>query len=345
MEYTVSRIFRAITFILIIAAIGWILYTLSSIITIIIISVLIAYILDPVASYFESRNFSRTQSTVIIFVIFAVIVAGIFSYFIPAVIAELSTIQEMISSGEASNYFQKIEAFITTNVPFISIENFNLQSRITDAVSQLTNSFFILLSSVVSLVTTLIIIPFAVFFLLKDGPGMMKHLFSMIPNRYFEMSLNMMHKMDQQLGGYLRGQFFDALIVGILAIIALLILDVKYFVLIGIFAGLSNMIPYVGPMVGGSAAVLVVLMTGGSGITMLLVVAAFLIIQLADNVLIQPLVVARSVDLHPLLIIFSVIIGGQFFGIMGMLLAVPATGIIKVLISELYLGIRKYNII
>ena len=225
------------------------------------------------------------------------------------------------------------------------MEDLNLQSRITDAVSQLTNSFFMILGSVVSLVTTLIIIPFAVFFLLKDGPGMMKHSFSMIPNRYFEMSLNIVYKIDQQLGGYLRGQFFDALIVGILAIIALWILDVNYFVLIGIFAGLSNMIPYVGPMVGGSAAVLVVLMTGGSGITMLMVVAAFLIIQLADNVLIQPLVVARSVDMHPLLIIFSVIIGGQFFGILGMLLAVPATGIIKVLISELYHGIRKYNFI
>ena len=202
-----------------------------------------------------------------------------------------------------------------------------------------------ILGNVVSLVTTVIIIPFAVFFLLKDGPAMMKNLFSMIPNRYFEMSLNMMYKIDQQLGGYLRGQFFDALIVGILAIIALWILDVKYFFLIGIFAGLSNMIPYVGPLVGGSAAILVVLMTGGSGITMLLVVAAFLIIQLADNVLIQPLVVARSVDLHPLLIIFSVIIGGQFFGIMGMLLAVPATGIIKVLMSELYRGVRKYKLI
>ena len=297
------------------------------------------------ASYFESRNFSRTQSTVFIFILFAIIGAGLFSYFIPAVIDEMSTIQQMISSGQASEYFQKIETFLTINIPFISIDDLNLQGRMTTAISQLTNSFFMILGSVVSLVTTVIIIPFAVFFLLKDGPAMMKHLFSLIPNRYFEMSLNMMYKIDQQLGGYLRGQFFDALIVGILAILALWILDVKYFFLIGIFAGLSNMIPYVGPMVGGSAAVLVVLMTGGSGITMLLVVVAFLIIQLADNVIIQPLVVARSVDLHPLLIIFSVIIGGQFFGIMGMLLAVPATGIIKVLISELYLGIRKYNII
>lgn len=345
MEYTISRIFKTITTILILAAVAWLLYTLSSIISVIIISVLIAYILDPVASYFESHNLSRTQSTIIIFVIFTIIVAGIFSYFIPAVIGELSTIQQIISSGESSQYFTRAEQFINKNIPFISIEDLNLQGRITEAVSQLTNSFFMILGSVVSLVTTLVIIPFAVFFLLKDGPAMIKYAYTMIPNRYFEMSLNIIYKMDQQLGGYLRGQFFDAVIIGILAIIALWILDVKYFVLIGIFAGLSNMIPYVGPMVGGTAAVLVVLMTGGSGITMLLVVAAFLIIQLADNVLIQPLVVARSVNLHPLLIIFSVIIGGQFFGILGMLLAVPASGIIKVLISELYLGIRKYNII
>ena len=345
MEYTISRVFKGITFLLIFVAIGWILYTLSSIVTVIIISVLIAYILDPVASYFESRDFSRTKSTVIIFILFAVIGAGLFAYFIPAVIDEMSTIQQSITSVEASGPFKGIEGFFKENLPFISIDDLNLQGRITDAISQLTNSFFMILGNVVSLVTTVIIIPFAVFFLLKDGPAMMKNLFSMIPNRYFEMSLNMMYKIDQQLGGYLRGQFFDALIVGILAIIALWILDVKYFFLIGIFAGLSNMIPYVGPLVGGSAAILVVLMTGGSGITMLLVVAAFLIIQLADNVLIQPLVVARSVDLHPLLIIFSVIIGGQFFGIMGMLLAVPATGIIKVLMSELYRGVRKYKLI
>jgi len=154
-----------------------------------------------------------------------------------------------------------------------------------------------------------------------------------------------LHKTDQQLGGYLRGQFFDALIIGVLSIIALWILDVKYFMLIGIFAGLANMIPYVGPLVGGTAAVLVVLMDGGGGLEVLLVFAAFAAIQLTDNVLVQPLVVAKSVDLHPLIVIFAVIIGGQFFGILGMLLAVPVTGIIKVLISELYLGVRKYNLI
>ena len=187
MEYTISRVFKGITFLLIFVAIGWILYTLSSIVTVIIISVLIAYILDPVASYFESRDFSRTKSTVIIFILFAVIGAGLFAYFIPAVIDEMSTIQEKINSGDALKTFQGIEGFLIKNLPFISIDDLNWLT----AISQLTNSFFMILGNVVSLVTTVIIIPFAVFFLLKDGPAMMKNLFSMIPNRYFEMSLNM----------------------------------------------------------------------------------------------------------------------------------------------------------
>jgi putative permease len=345
MEITVSRVLKGVTAILIIAALGWLFYSLSSILSILIISILVAYILDPIASYFESHNLSRTQATAIIFLIIAVLLSGLFSYFVPSFIDDLSTIQKVVSSGDASSYFQKVEKFIATNIPFLSIDELDLQGRITRAVSQMTNSFFMILGSVVSLVTTVVIIPFAVFFLLKDGPAMMKNLFSVIPNRYFEMSLNIVYKIDQQLGAYLRGQFFDALIIGVLSIIALWILDVKYYALIGIFAGLTNMIPYFGPITGGSVAVLVVLVSGGGGITVLLVIGAFALIQLIDNVLVQPLVVSRSVNMHPLLIIFSVIIGGQFFGILGMLLAVPATGIIKVLISELYLGIRKYNVI
>jgi len=345
MEYTAGRIVKAVTALIIIVALGWLFYTLSSILTILIISFLVAYILDPVASYFESHNLSRTQATAVIFLLFAGVLAALFSHFVPSLIDDLSKLQQVISSGEASKYFSRIENFIATNLPLISVEELDLQGRITRAVTQLTNSFFMILGSMVSLVTTLVIIPFAVFFLLKDGPVMMKNLFSIVPNRYFEMSLNIIYKINQQLGSYLRGQFFDALIIGVLSIIALWILNVPYYVMIGIFAGLTNMVPYVGPLAGGSVAVLVVLFTGGSGLDALLVIMAFALIQLVDNVLVQPLVVSKSVNLHPLLIIFSVTIGGQFFGILGMLLAVPATQIIKVLILEFYHGIRRYHMI
>lgn len=217
----------------------------------------------------------------------------------------------------------------------------NLQVRVNEMVTHFSNSIFGLLGSVISIITTLVIIPFVVFFLLKDGRSMIKNLVSIIPNRYFEITLNLLYKIDLQIGGYLRGQFFDALIIGILSVIALWFLKVPYFLLIGAFAGLANMVPYVGPWTGASLAVLVVLISNGEVNQMVMVALAFAIIQLIDNVLVQPLVVARSVKMHPLLVIFAVIVGGQFYGILGMFLAVPVAAIIKVFVIEVYNMYKK----
>jgi predicted PurR-regulated permease PerM len=174
---------------------------------------------------------------------------------------------------------------------------------------------------------------------------MKKAFIYLIPNRYFEMVLNVIHKIDQQLGWYLRGQFTEAFVVGLLSVTALWLLDVQYFIIIGVFAGLANLIPYIGPVAGAVPAIIVTLVNGSSPIRLLYIVIAFTIVQIIDNVVLQPLVLSKSVNLHPLIIVFAVLIGGQFFGVLGMLLAVPAAGIMKVTSSELYEGIRKFKLI
>jgi len=345
MDYTIARFFKLIVAIIILAAVGWLFFSISSTITILIIAALIAYILDPIASYFEYKGLSRSQATSIIFLLIAMLVAGFVAFLMPIVINEIHTIEKGISSGASSEFFSKLENWITDQIPFMTKESLELQGRLSEMVRGLSTSFFAIIGSMVSLITTMVIIPFAVFFLLKDGPYMKKTLVGIVPNRYFEMVLNLIYKTDQQLGGYLRGQFFDAVIIGILSTIALWILNVPYFLLIGLFAGLANMIPYVGPAAGAIVAILVVVFNGGGGQQIGFVAVAFVIVQLLDNVLVQPIVVAKSVDLHPLIIIFAVIIGGQFFGILGMLLAVPSAGMIKVLATEFYSGARHYNIL
>jgi putative permease len=199
--------------------------------------------------------------------------------------------------------------------------------------------------NMVSVIMVAVIIPFVVFFLLKDGRNMKKQFISYVPNRYFEMTLNVLHKIDMQLGGYLRGQFIEAFVIGLLAVIALGILQVKYFTIIGMVAGLANMVPYVGPVAGAVPAIIVTLANDGDPMKLVYIVIAFAIVQLIDNILVQPLVLSKSVNLHPLVIVFAVLIGGQFFGLLGMLLAVPTAGIIKVTFMELYNAIRKYHLI
>ncbi len=345
MDYTVGRFIKFIVIIMFLAAIGWLLLTLRSTITILLVSGLLAYILDPIASYFELKGMSRTQATIVIFLIIVLFFATMGYFLVPRLIVELSNIQKGIQSDLVASFILKIEEMIQENIPILAGQELGLEDSINSMLSSFSGTFFSHILDMVSLVTTLVIIPFAVFFLLKDGRSMKKAFVNIIPNRYFEMILNMIYKTDLQLGGYLRGQFFDAMIIGALSIIALWTLNVNYFILIGVFAGLANMIPYVGPLVGAVAAIVVVMMNGGDGQSILMVGAAFAIIQLIDNVVIQPLVVAKSVDMHPMLVIFAVVIGGQFFGIIGMLLAVPATGITKVVLQELYKSIRKYNLI
>jgi len=343
MDYSVSRFFKIILLLILLAGILWLTVELSSLITILIISLLIAYILDPLASFLEYKGLSRTQATLIIFVVITLLFAVAVAFVIPPMITEIKTIEQNIGSGSSAAYIQKIQTWIQVHIPFLADQKLDLGAKAKEMAGQLAQSFFSIIGSVVSVVTTVIIIPFAVFFLLKDGPRMKKNFVSIIPNRYFEMSLNLIHKTDQQLGGYLRGQFIDAMIIGLLSIFALWLLHVPYFILIGVFAGLANMIPYVGPLTGAVSGIVVVLLNGGNGQQVLLVASAFAVIQLTDNVLVQPIVVAKNVDLHPLIIIFAVIIGGQFFGILGMLLAVPAVATINVISVELYRSIRKYT--
>jgi predicted PurR-regulated permease PerM len=254
-------------------------------------------------------------------------------------------IQKLLTDNSSLNSLDQFELILKQRFPFLASIPVDISAELNKIVVSFTDSLLSIIMNLFSVITTFIIIPFTVFFILKDGMKLKKSLIRLIPNKYFEMTLNIIHKTDQQVGGFLRGQFIDATIIGILATIALSILGVDYFALIGVFAGLTNLIPYVGPLMGAIAALIVVILKGGSSTLLLLVAVSFAIIQLTDNILVQPLVVAKNVDLHPLTVLLVVIIGGQFFGILGMLLAVPAISIIKVLGVELYKGVKKFHLI
>lgn len=341
----IGRVLKFFSAISIVAVVIWLIILLKSIIFLLLISAVIAYILDPIASSIELKNFSRLNATLIVFFGITLIAGLFFFLLVPSLINELAYLQQGFGGSKASELLNKFEENIRTTIPILEGQNFGLYGHLQKFLTNVTDSFFLILVDIVSLVSTAVIIPFTVFFLLKDGRKMKKSFFSMVPNKYFEMSLNLFDKVDRQLGGYLRGQFLDSLIIGLLSIVALWILGVEYFVLIGLFAGLANMIPYVGPMAGMIAASSVVLFNNGTGEDIIWVLGAFGIIQLIDNVIVQPSVLARSVNLHPLFIIFAIITGSQFFGIIGMLVAIPVTGIIKVVTIEVYHSIKHYNLV
>lgn len=345
MAYFSLRRFKIMLVLLAAAVFLLVLFTAPELIRILIIAGLLAYVLEPLPTRMEARGLSRTLSTAVVFLGLLMLI-GIFLFLLlPVITQEIRTIQTGFSPEQAGAFLANIESIVQNKFAFLGLENLNLMEKVHSAMSSIGNKIFGYLVNVVSLITNLVIIPFIVFFLLKDGQNIKRQFVRWVPNRYFEFTLNVLHKMDIQLGNYLRGIFLDAALVGILSIFALRILDVKFYFVIGAFAGVANIIPYIGPIAGAVPAIIVTLLETGNVTGALYIAVAFAIIQLIDNVVFQPLVLARSINLHPLIVLLVVIVGGKLFGVLGMLLAVPFTGVVKVILQETIQNFQKYRFI
>ncbi len=343
METTFNRRLKITALLLVLAGALLFFVSIGSLVKLVVISALLAYIIDPLVSFLESRWMGRTAATSFIFLTI-ILVACAFSFLLlPILSNQVTTIQEGLQSGNADVIIARIENLIKSKFAFLGLRELDLIDKVHTETVSIVNWLFSHLLDVVSLITDMIIIPFIVFFLLKDGRAFKKQFISIVPNRYFEFALNVLYKMDMQLGNYLRGQFLDALVIGVLSTLALWILNVKYFFLFGAFAGLANLVPYLGPVAGASLAVIVTIFDTGDMLMAAHIALAFTLVKLLDDVLIQPLIVAKSVDMHPLLVLLAVIVGGKFFGVLGMLLSVPATGFIKIAVQESIATFRKYG--
>ncbi len=344
MDNVVSRWLRILFVLGFVVALFFFMSAIADLVKIVIISSLIAYIMDPLAVKLEARGMGRGTATLIIF-------ASLLSALVLAVIillqplsAEITSVQEGFTPDKTAVIIGKLDRFVTSKIAFLGIEQLDFSGKLQTLTVSFSDWIFSHILDAVSLVTHLVLIPFMVFFLLKDSRQMKKQMVKIIPNRYFEFSMNLIAKMDWQLGHYLRGQFLDALIFGFLSIGVLWLLGIKYFLLIGIFAGLANLIPFLGPIAGATPAIIIAIIDTGGLALAGSVVLSFAVMKLIDDTIIQPIVVSRSINMHPLLVLLAVIVGGKFFGILGMLLSVPMAGFAKVLLQESIENFRRYRL-
>jgi len=218
------------------------------------------------------------------------------------------------------------------------------------------NSDSSLLLSIFNAVSLWLITPLVFLILLVDNGKLKRELVHSMPNRYFEMTLTTLDNINEALGRYLRGTFIECFLVGASFTICLFLigLETQWATAIGIIAGLANAIPFLGPAIGLLVGVLYAIMAekvspllpfidGNDLLPAVLVVVA--IIQLIDNAVFQPYVLGNAVELHPLIVVFGVMGGAVIFGFAGMLLAIPAIMIGKVVIATIFRQFQAYAII
>ena len=196
-----------------------------------------------------------------------------------------------------------------------------------------------------SVFTTGVIILFLTFFLLNGGRQMKKAFIQVVPNRFFEVALVLIQGLDRQLGDYLRSRLIQTIIISIIAAIGYWILGLRFAILIGIIAGLANLIPYIGPFIGAIPAIIVVFLGSrfGLGWSLLAVITLTLVIQIIDNAIITPLIIGKSVELGPVTTIVVVLLGEQLLGLIGLLMAVPIAAMCKLIIEEVWTEFKGYS--
>jgi len=198
----------------------------------------------------------------------------------------------------------------------------------------------------------LMAITFITFFLLYEKGILRKHIINLIPNEYFEVSIAGLYKIEKLLSNYLIGLFLQMTAIFSIAFTGLSIFGINYAASIALFAAVINLIPYLGPILGATFGILVGLSTSGAQIfegnqfiIMIIEIASvFGIVQLTDNVILQPLIFSKSVKAHPLEIFIIIFAGATLAGIVGMIAAIPVYTIIRVFIMEVYSGYKSYYI-
>lgn len=319
------------------------------------IGFVLAYLLDPAVTFFEKKyskikvyklfrklHAPRTWAAVTTVILVAIIVAGLISLLVYSVTDQLrfanlddvvKLSNEFIASlnsfyyaildklGELDIQSQQFENYVTTVVTYVLEVTSNFAkaslSSITNMTGFLTTLFFSFLIG---------------FYFMIDGRIFMKYAkkicFALFSDKKNQQLKDMVEDLDQVFSGYIRGQMMDALFMMVAISIVLSAIGVKFALVIGIFAGIGNLIPYFGPIVAYISTALVCLINGDIK-RLLIALIALVIIQTIDGNFVGPKLLSKSISIHPLIVIISLIFGSAIGGFLGMLLAVPIGAYIK----------------
>jgi sporulation integral membrane protein YtvI len=309
---------------------------LLAVITPFFIALAIAYILNPIVIWLEKRKIPRSLAVMGIYVLVFGLIFLLIGRLVPTVINEVNRFsvhipryidraQELIEEfNQAAAHIQlpdSVNEAIMENLNNLEVTLIEMVKRIPEYTTGLARTLF-----------GIFLILILTFYFLKDFEKVKKAFYNIIPSQKQERAAKIMGEIDQSLGNYIRGQLIICTVIGVSTYLALLILKVEFALILGIIAGVTNIIPYFGPFIGAFPPIIVALLQ--SPPLALKVAVAFFVIQQLESQILAPQVLGKSMGMHPLLVIGALITGGQFLGIPGMILGVPIAAIIRILVRN-----------
>ena len=306
------------------------------------IPISLAYILSlsltPFVNWLMRFKLSKTTSTVIVFIVLIFGLGIPLVNVIPNLSMEVQELQYSIPQIERFliAQFDVVREFIRAKTGHEIAEGYIFQFLST--VETWTGELVVKLPNyLATLFEWIFLVPFFTFFIIRDSDSFKKTMMSFTPNSIFERFYYVMHVFNRQLGDYFFAKFVEAVIVGGIITAGLFLMSVNYAVILGFIAGLTNIVPYVGPLLGVIPAfILVISEYGLSSQTMGAVLILYTVANVVDIFFVFPFLVSKIVNLHPMIVAISVIVGSHYMGITGMVISIPVVAAIKLIITEIY---------
>lgn len=324
---------------------GYVVYLVLSqiagVLSVLLISLLFAYVLDPLVDWLENRRVPRTAAIGLIVVVCAVAIFGMALWILPPLVAEFRGLADRVVAWLGSDAHGPVtwlgEKFDLDIEQHFSELKTKLREAAPMVLSRLGNWAAGAATSALAAVSSflnLIIVPVLVFYFLKDFDVMTEWVGQQIPPRYRPFVLPRAHRANSIVGEWLRGQVQVAVMLAILYAIGLSIVGIKLAIPVGILSGLLNVIPYLGTSLGIGLALLLSLLEWNGIVGPIGVVAVFVTAQLLESYVLTPRIVGEKVGLSPVATLIALLVGGEAFGLMGIIIAVPIAGALKVFVGE-----------
>jgi putative permease len=311
-----------------------------------VLGYLLAILLSPVAEALDRRRIPRTMGAFLVLGTLAAAIATSVVTASPAIFHQIQDFRdhspEYLRSAEEK--LSGLMALLGRLVPAqeldrardLAVRRLTSHGSPFDSLHDLLDILPLLENAVLTLVVAL--------FLLARGAEIRRAFMILVPNRYFEMMLRLLYRVQRQTADYLRGQCLDSIVNGILITIALAVLRVPYAPFLGAFAGFANAVPFLGPLVGGLPAIALALL-GATATPWWLILLVLGSIHMLDNLVIYPATVGGSLQLPAWVVILGVALGNHLGGVLGMLVAVPAIGLARGFVLELHQNLRGFRIL
>ena len=340
-EISASSVFKVILIILLFIFI----YLLKDVVIIFLFALILASAVSPFANWLDERGFPRLLGVLLLYLTIFGLFIFVFAMIIPYISEDLGQLTQTLPGvvERVSTSLETVQRGSPQYLDFVS-EIQNMLEGLSNYLQQSSQSMVSVLASIFGGVFSFIAIIVISFYLSVTRRGIENFLSSVVPDRHEAYVLNLWQRSERKVGRWFQGQVLLALIVGLVVYIGLSFLNIKFALVLGVFAMILEVVPIVGPVIAAIPAVFFAFIQ--SPTLGLWVILFYVIVQQLENHILVPLVFGKTIGLNPVVVIIALLVGQQLAGIPGMVLSIPVATILVEMIDDLAkhkIGLRRNN--